>query len=233
MRLLLIRHGQTPSNLGHFLDTALPGPGLTDLGVRQASALPRALAGEDIASLYASTLTRTQLTAAPLAAERGIDVRVRDGIRELSAGDLEMRADEDAVRQYLTTAFGWSAGDIARRMPGGENGTEALARFDAVVAEAAGAGERSTVALVSHGAAIRVWTAARARNVTVGFAAEHRLENTGVVVVEGSPASGWTALSWAGTVVPGVTASGAADAGPAGRTLRGPEPEPPAGSPSD
>ncbi|BAG17161.1 MULTISPECIES: histidine phosphatase family protein [Streptomyces] len=233
MRLLLIRHGQTPSNLGHFLDTALPGPGLTDLGVRQASALPRALAGEDIASLYASTLTRTQLTAAPLAAERGIDVRVRDGIRELSAGDLEMRADEDAVRQYLTTAFGWSAGDIARRMPGGENGTEALARFDAVVAEAAGAGERSTVALVSHGAAIRVWTAARARNVTVGFAAEHRLENTGVVVVEGSPASGWTALSWAGTVVPGVTASGAADAGPAGRTLRGPKQEPPAGPPSD
>ncbi|MET8660706.1 histidine phosphatase family protein [Streptomyces griseus] len=233
MRLLLIRHGQTPSNLGHFLDTARPGPGLTDLGVRQASALPRALAGEDIASLYASTLTRTQLTAAPLAAERGIQVRVRDGIRELSAGDLEMRADEEAVRQYLTTAFGWSAGDIARRMPGGENGTEALARFDAVVAEAAGAGERSTVALVSHGAAIRVWTAARARNVTVGFAAEHRLENTGVVVVEGSPASGWTALSWAGTVVPGVTASGAADAGPAGRTLRGPKQEPPAGPPSD
>ncbi|MFK0149002.1 histidine phosphatase family protein [Streptomyces griseus] len=233
MRLLLIRHGQTPSNLGHFLDTARPGPGLTDLGVRQASALPRALAGEDIASLYASTLTRTQLTAAPLAAELGIQVRVRDGIRELSAGDLEMRADEDAVRQYLTTAFGWSAGDIARRMPGGENGTEALARFDAVVAEAAGAGERSTVALVSHGAAIRVWTAARARNVTVGFAAEHRLENTGVVVVEGSPASGWTALSWAGTVVPGVTASGAADAGPAGRTLRGPKQEPPAGPPSD
>ncbi|MEU7738134.1 histidine phosphatase family protein [Streptomyces griseus] len=210
MRLLLIRHGQTPSNLGHFLDTARPGPGLTDLGVRQASALPRALAGE-----------------------RGIQVRVRDGIRELSAGDLEMRADEDAVRQYLTTAFGWSAGDIARRMPGGENGTEALARFDAVVAEAAGAGERSTVALVSHGAAIRVWTAARARNVTVGFAAEHRLENTGVVVVEGSPASGWTALSWAGTVVPGVTASGAADAGPAGRTLRGSKQEPPAGPPSD
>ncbi|NEE36152.1 histidine phosphatase family protein, partial [Streptomyces sp. SID7982] len=24
MRLLLIRHGQTPSNLGHFLDTARP-----------------------------------------------------------------------------------------------------------------------------------------------------------------------------------------------------------------
>ncbi|MET8606460.1 histidine phosphatase family protein [Streptomyces rubiginosohelvolus] len=223
MRLLLIRHGQTPSNLGHFLDTARPGPGLTGLGLRQAAALPRALAGEDIAALYASTLTRTQLTAAPLAAERGIEVRIRDGIRELSAGDLEMRADEEAVRQYLTTVFAWPAGDVGRRLPGGEDGTEALARFDAVVAEAAEAEEHGTVALVSHGAAIRVWAAARARNVTVEFAARHSLDNTGVVVVEGSPDSGWTALSWAGTVVPAVTASGEADGGPAGRTVPGPE----------
>ncbi|MFI1226695.1 MULTISPECIES: histidine phosphatase family protein [unclassified Streptomyces] len=232
MRLLLIRHGQTPSNLGHFLDTARPGPGLTDLGLRQAAALPGALAAEDIATLYASTLTRTQLTAAPLAQERGIEVRIRDGIRELSAGDPEMRADDEAVRQYLTTAFSWPAGDLARRMPGGENGTEALARFDAVVAEAAQSGQARTAALVSHGAAIRVWAAARARNVSVEFAAEHGLDNTGVVVVEGSPDEGWTALSWAGAVVPAVTASGAADGGPAGRTLPGPElrPEPGTGA---
>ncbi|MEV1048184.1 histidine phosphatase family protein [Streptomyces sp. NPDC049916] len=220
MRLLLVRHGQTPSNLGHFLDTARPGPGLTDLGLRQAAALPQALAGEDIGALYASTLTRTQLTAAPLAEERGLDVLVRDGIREISAGDLEMRADEPAAREYLTTVFAWAAGDTTRRMPGGEDGLEALSRFDAVVAEAvAGEDGSRSVALVSHGAAIRVWTAARARNVTVEFAAEHRLDNTGVVVVEGSPDAGWTALSWAGTVVPPVTASGPEDAGPAGRTL--------------
>ncbi|OCC12532.1 phosphoglycerate mutase GpmB [Streptomyces sp. PTY087I2] len=173
--------------------------------------------------MYASTLTRTQLTAAPLAAERGIEVRIRDGIRELSAGDLEMRADEAAVRQFLTTVFAWPAGDLARRVPGGEDGTEALARFDAVVAEAAESEGHGTVALVSHGAAIRVWAAARAGNVTVDFAARHGLDNTGVVVVEGSTDSGWTALSWAGTVVPEVTASGAADGGPAGRTLPGPE----------
>lgn len=45
MRLLLIRHGQTPSNLKHLLDTAAPGPGLTPLGQDQAAALPQALAG--------------------------------------------------------------------------------------------------------------------------------------------------------------------------------------------
>ena len=30
MRLLLIRHGQTPANVRGELDTAAPGPGLTD-----------------------------------------------------------------------------------------------------------------------------------------------------------------------------------------------------------
>ncbi|WP_221348325.1 histidine phosphatase family protein [Streptomyces beigongshangae] len=197
MRLLLIRHGQTPSNVKHLLDTAVPGAALTPLGERQAAALPEALAGERIGALYASTLIRTQLTAAPLADRTGLEVRVRDGIRELTAGDLEMRGDAEAVETYMRTVFAWSAGDVELRMPGGENGVEALRRLDAVVEEAAGSGVQ-TVAMVSHGAAIRMWAAARAGNIDVDFAATHALDNTGVVILEGSPADGWRVRTWAG-----------------------------------
>ena len=42
MRLILIRHGETPSNVRGSLDTSLPGPGLTDLGQEQAEAIPAA-----------------------------------------------------------------------------------------------------------------------------------------------------------------------------------------------
>ncbi|MER6110906.1 histidine phosphatase family protein [Streptomyces hirsutus] len=221
MRLLLIRHGQTPSNLKHLLDTAAPGPALTPLGQEQADALPTALAEEKIGALYASTLLRTQLTAEPLAARTGLEVRVRDGIRELSAGDLEMRGDDQAVETYLTTAFAWSAGDTGLRMPGGENGVEALRRFDAVVEEAAGTGAR-TVAMVSHGAAIRMWAAARAENVDVGFAARHALRNTGVVILSGAPGEGWRVHTWAGRSV--GPAAGVPDAsGPAGEAVEGVE----------
>lgn len=197
MRLLLIRHGQTPSNLKHLLDTAEPGPGLTALGEEQAAALPGALASERIDALYASTLVRTRETAAPLASATGLDVRVRPGIRELIAGDLEMRGDDEAARTYLRTAFAWSAGDVGLRMPGGEDGVEALGRYDAVVDEAyeSGAG---TVAMVSHGAAIRMWVAARADNVDVDYAARHALANTGVVILTGSPEQGWHVLLWEG-----------------------------------
>ncbi|MEU6121312.1 histidine phosphatase family protein [Streptomyces sp. NPDC047123] len=217
MRLLLIRHGQTPSNLKHLLDTGAPGPGLTPLGQEQAAALPQALADERIDALYASTLVRTQLTAAPLAAATGVDVEIRDGLRELIAGDLEMRGDEEAAALYLATAFAWSAGDTGRRMPGAEDGVEALGRFDAVVAEAAGTGA-GTVALVSHGAMIRSWVAARAVNLDVAFAADHPLGNTGVVVLEGSPADGWRAVQWEGAPL-GPEGDFPEDAGPAGEAV--------------
>ncbi|MFD5544466.1 histidine phosphatase family protein [Streptomyces sp. NPDC127079] len=214
MRLLLIRHGQTPANVAYLLDTAVPGPGLTPLGERQAAALPAALADEDIEALYVSTLTRTRLTAAPLAAALGLEPIVRDGIREVSAGDLEMLPGHSAAgEEYMRTVFAWAAGDTGLRMPGGETGTEALARYDAVVAEAAASGA-GTVAMISHGAAIRMWTAARAANVDVPYAASRPLDNTGVVILEGSPTDGWKALSWEGAVVEPT-----GDSGPTGEAL--------------
>ncbi|MEU7053921.1 histidine phosphatase family protein, partial [Streptomyces eurythermus] len=171
-------------------------------------------AGEDIDALYASPLVRTQQTAAPLAAARGLEVLVRDGIRELSAGDLEMLPGHTPEgRRYLRTAFAWASGDTALRMPGGESGAAALARYDAVVAEAAASGAR-TVAMISHGAAIRVWTAARAANVDVTFAAARPLENTGVIILEGTPSDGWKALSWEGAAV-----TPADEGGPTGEAL--------------
>lgn len=220
MRLLLIRHAQTPSNVKHLLDTGEPGPGLTPLGDSQAAALPQALADDDIEVLFTSSLIRTQLTAAPLAEARDLPLRIRQGIRELVAGDLEMRGDDEAAQTYLKTAFAWSAGDRELRMPGGESGAEALDRFDAVVEEAyrTGAG---TAALVSHGAAIRMWVAARARNIDVGFAAAHALANTGVVALDGSPQEGWTVRTWEGAV---VDTGDEQDQGPAADTVTPAEP---------
>jgi len=202
MRLILVRHGQSPSNVRHLLDTAVPGPGLTELGAAQAGALPQALAGEHVDAIYASNLARAQLTAAPLARALGLPVHVRDGLREVSAGELEMRDDAASVERYLTTVFAWPAGDLGLRMPGGESGTEVLVRFDQVVAEVASRGSR-TALLVSHGAAIRVWTATRADNVDATFAATRALTNTGVVVLEGDPAAGWHVMSWTGAAVDG------------------------------
>ena len=213
MRLILVRHGQSPSNVQHLLDTAEPGAGLTDLGRTQAAALPAALVGERIGIVYASSLVRAQQTAAPLAAALGLPVHVRAGIREVAAGELEMRGDLASVEHYLTTVFAWPAGDLGKRMPGGEDGREVLARFDAVVAEAASASAQTAV-FVSHGAAIRVWTSSRAHNVDAAFASTHHLTNTGTVILDGDPAAGWRAVGWTGADLDDKADEGSSDLEP-------------------
>lgn len=190
MRLLLIRHGQTPSNVIGALDTARPGPGLTSLGHAQASAIPRVLVEERIDAVYASVLTRTQLTAQPLATARGLDVQVREGFEEILAGDVEMRVDAASVQAYVEAGWRWIRGDLDHTLAGGESGHDFFARYDAAIAEAA---QHQTAAVVSHGAAIRIWAARRARNIASD--AVRGLHNTGMCVLEGDP-TGWTLREW-------------------------------------
>ena len=220
MRLLLIRHGQTPGNVLGQLDTAHPGPGLTALGERQAAALARSLVNEQIELLFASTLIRTQLTATPLASRRGLDIEVLEGLREIEAGALEKLTDRESHRRYLGTVFAWSAGELDRRMPSGPSGHEFFERFDdsiARIAAAAPGGEDATVAVVSHGAAIRVWTGLRAANVEAGFAARHVLANTGIVAVEGDPDAGWHLIHWDDSPVGGLALADPTAEDPTGR----------------
>ena len=226
MRLLLIRHGQTPGNVLGQLDTAHPGPGLTELGERQAAALARSLANEQIDRLYASTLIRTQITAAPLSTLRGLEIEVLEGLREIEAGSLEKLTDKESHLRYLGTVFGWAGGELQRRMPAGPSGHEFFERFDASIARIAAAasaetagGGAGTAAVVSHGAAIRVWAGLRATNVEAGFAARHVLANTGIVALEGDPDAGWRLIHWADSPVGGLALVDPTAEDPTGRTL--------------
>ncbi|MEU8482418.1 histidine phosphatase family protein [Streptomyces sp. NPDC048641] len=216
MRLILIRHGQTPTNVTYTMHTTLPGPELTRLGRQQATALVGALANEKIDALYASTHQRTELTATPLAADRGLQVLIRDGIREVSAGHWEGASDHASHTAFLELAFSWPT-DPTTRVPGGESGLEVLERFDGVVDEAVQSGAE-TVALVSHGVAIRVWLAARALNVTTEDVKRRELDNTGVVMADRASDGTWRVVSWAGLPT-GPAGDEPRDSGPAGQPL--------------
>ena len=204
MRLLLIRHGQTPNNVSGALDTAIPGAGLTPLGHTQAAAVPSALGAERIAGIYASRLTRTQLTAAPLAAASGLQVRITPGLEEISAGALEMRADEDSVRGYVECMASWLHGDLDHSLPGGMTGHEFWESYDGALRTlAADHDVESTLAVFSHGAAIRVYTALATR-LHPESAAELWLANTGMGVLEGDPDAGWRLAHWNSTPLGGA-----------------------------
>lgn len=217
MRLILIRHGQTPSNVADVLDTGEPGADLTDLGRRQAATVPRSLTAERIDVVYASTLVRTQQTAAPLLTQRDLQVRIHPGLREISAGDYEMRGDEEAIYAYLGAIFGW-VDDPHVRVPGGESGHEVWDRYDEVLAEAERDGVETAV-MFSHGAIMRSWSAARVANISGDHAAHNPITNTGAIVLEGSVSRGWVAHAWEGRAIGGDRVSASSD-GPAGEEPR-------------
>ena len=191
MRLILIRHGEMPCNVAGALDTAVPGAPLTPLGHRQAAAIPPVLTVERISAVHASPLVRTQLTAAPLATARGLEVVVSDGLEETAAGHLAIKTDDASVAAYSDTVAAWIAGDLAATMPGGTDGHGFFERYGAAIGAITGDhADDATVVAFSHGAAIRTFAARH------GGPPEARLLNTGAVVLEGSPYRGWVVTRW-------------------------------------
>lgn len=192
MRLILIRHGQTKSNVDLALDTAFPGAPLDETGLAQAEALVEAIAHERIDALYCSTLTRAQQTAAPLARARGLKAVIVDGIQEIAAGVEEMNTDWQA---YVDMLNSWSPTNLDVGLEGGETAREFMTRFTNAVAAMEQAGDEH-VALVSHGAALRVWAIAQD---PIGFHLAPPLRNTEWIVMNGSTATGWKIERWGST----------------------------------
>ncbi|GAB2828678.1 histidine phosphatase family protein [Lentzea nigeriaca] len=194
MRLLLVRHGETASNIERKLDTAMPGPPLTELGHKQARELADTLAGEEIAAVYASIGLRARQTALPTAERLGLPVQILPGIHEIQVGSLEGRNDTEAYRIYLETVIKWAEGTLDLAFPGGgETGQQVLDRFLGAIDSIR---QDGTVMVVTHGGAGRMGALALASNVPVELA-ENLLPNTGVVVLE-SDGDGWMCRSWAG-----------------------------------
>ena len=197
MKLILIRHGQTASNVAQALDTSAPGAPLDETGLAQAQRLVTRLETDpgEIDALYSSSLLRAKMTAAPLAAARGLLVAEHAGLTEISAGELEMRNDRDAQLAYREVFFRWLSGDLAAKVPGGEDARTALDRFDAVINQAKAAGTGKLV-VVSHAAMLMTWLSARSSNFDRTLLSPVPLINTGVVTLESSTGASWRLRSW-------------------------------------
>ena len=196
MRLLLIRHGETADNVAQTIGSRPPGPPLSPVGVDQARTLAGRLAGEPIAAVHSSRALRAAETAAVAAAALGVPHHELHGLLEIDAGDLEGLSYADALPGYMGTMQKWWT-DRDARIPGGESGSEFVARYDAAVASVVSTTDpASTAVIVSHEAAICVWAANTADNLDAEFSRTHGLRNTGVVALEGSPDRGWVAVSW-------------------------------------
>lgn len=191
-RLLVVRHGEAEYETHAVTDE---GGSLTTEGRAQSRALGELLAPYDVAAVYASSMSRATQTAELAARVLGVEVVVREGLREFSVGDFEgVPSEPDPIRPIYAR---WVEGDLDARIPGGESGAEGVERIRWVLEEAAGAHPDATVLVVSHGAAICTALPALARNMSIDQVHDHRLANCGVVQVVRDE-EGWLVTDWPG-----------------------------------
>ncbi len=195
-----VRHAESASNASAVIDTSVPGPDLTAEGVRHAQDAANELSANGYDGIFASTMVRTQETAAPLADALNETVTVLPGLREIEAGRFEGQPMSD-VGEYLSAPMAWLNGDRDARIPGSINGDEFDTRFDDAVESIYDSGDVKPVAF-SHSVATMVWVLMNVKNPKTSLLATDPLPNTGHIVVVGSPRQGWTLTDWNGTSVP-------------------------------
>ncbi len=148
-KVYLIRHGRI-----RLEDDQRRYIGQLDLplscdGVRQAEALRHTLAKAAITAVYCSDLIRSRQTAEIIAGDRGVNVRQRSELREISLGEWEGCTFADIIRRF-PDEFRARGADIAYyRVPGGESfadcGLRAVAAFHDILGTSAG-----NIAIVGH-----------------------------------------------------------------------------------
>ncbi|MEQ2455062.1 bifunctional histidine phosphatase family protein/GNAT family N-acetyltransferase [Flavonifractor hominis] len=153
-RVYLIRHAEAEGNLYrrvHGWYNSL----ITDNGYRQIAALRGRFADVPIDAVYSSDLFRTKTTAGAIYLTHGLELRTLPELREIGVGEWEDRTwgeleRTDAVRLIR---FNHSAPDFQVR--GGETFDQVQQRMKRAVLSLAAAHPGQTIALFSHGTAIR------------------------------------------------------------------------------
>jgi len=153
--ILLIRHGETAWNAVRRLQGHIDIP-LNPEGERQAAALARALAAEQLDAIVSSDLQRAMQTAKAVAGlHAGLSLQTDARLRERAYGVFEGMLYQEIQQQYPDDFARWQARDVEAVMPDGGRVAESFHQFydraiGGLLAVAAGhAGQ--TVAVVAHG----------------------------------------------------------------------------------
>jgi broad specificity phosphatase PhoE len=198
-RLVLLRHGQSHSNVERCLDTRPPGASLTPAGIAQARDFARGF-DRPAGMLVHSVAARAAETATVIGEVWGMPPREVEGLHEVQVGDLEMRSDDEAVDAFNRVYERWHLGELDIAMPDGETGTQLLDRYLPVMADLRmryldDDQWNGDIVVVSHGAAIRL-VAATLAGVDGTFVVEHHIGNAESVVLAPITDGRWSCVQW-------------------------------------
>lgn len=155
LQLYFLRHAETVfSQTGGYcgeLDVEL-----TPNGVEMAKAFAAAYKDLPWEAIYASPMKRTIATAKPLCDAIGMEMQLRDGLKEIRYGAWESRSAEEVNREFGEDYVQWLTEPAWNPPTGGETAVQIASRASLVVTEIQQNYPSGNVLVVSHKATIRI-----------------------------------------------------------------------------
>ena len=153
--IYLIRHAEAEGNL-YRIAQGQQNSILTDRGWRQVRALEKRFEDIHIDAVYSSDLYRTCATASAIYKPKGLLLHRVPALREINVGGWEQRTWGDIYRQDPEQMAYFSRQFTKWHIEGAETAQQVLDRVLGAVRDIAEENEGRTVAVFSHGYAIRV-----------------------------------------------------------------------------
>lgn len=155
LTIYFLRHGETTaSKTGGYCGTL--DIELTPEGVRMAEDFAAAYKSLSWTAIYCSPLRRTVATAKPLSDLIGMDLQLRDGLKEIAYSKWEGKTPEEVNREFHDEYVRWLADPGWNSPTGGEKGIDIARRSSAVLEEIEQTYQSGNVLVVSHKATIRI-----------------------------------------------------------------------------
>ncbi len=155
LKLYFLRHGQTPYSRANAFCGALD-PDLTPEGLAMAQAFGEHYQSLAWTAVYASPMKRTQATAAPLSQAVGLEMHLRDGLKEIYYGDWEGLTPPDVNAKFHDDYVSWLADPGWHAPTRGERGVDIAYRSNQVLTEIEQTHKIGNILIVSHKATIRI-----------------------------------------------------------------------------
>ena len=150
MRLLLIRHGETPWNRQRRVQGCRSDTELGQRGREQAEKIALVLRKQRVDAIYSSPLKRAVDTAKAIAQACGLEVKVASELREIDAGELEGLSQEELRKRYKEFWKEWRESDPSFPLPGGESLEEVQRRAWGEIERIIERHPEETVAVIGH-----------------------------------------------------------------------------------
>jgi probable phosphoglycerate mutase len=155
-KVYLIRHAEAEGNLYRRVHGQYDGL-ITEMGNRQIEALEKRFEDIGVDAVYSSDLTRARSTAAAVYKPKNLKLNLNPALRELNVGEWEDRAWGDLRWREPEQMRNFGSDPANFSVRGSEDFYDLQARVTEAILRAAHENDGASVAVVSHGMAIRAF----------------------------------------------------------------------------